>query len=132
MANRLVRRFLCGGIATVAAFLAGATTPREAGAHCGDHAGSCDETIPDYNAWCDYSTSGVGCDGCGIFHTYTHHVVNNCTGTCYNGGTAGCCSSPEACANEPCKPGGCGSECWSWDSDETVYYPWDCGHCPIC
>ncbi len=86
----------------VTAFLAGAAdTPTPADAHCGGHAWSCGTTS-------DYGTGY--CDGW-TWVQWINVYANECSGTCYNGGTAGCCSSPEACADAPCKPGGCGGPC---------------------
>ncbi len=127
MSSKLVRRLLWGGVATVAAFVAGATTPREAGAHCADHAGSCGTDWTDYNTWCDYR---MGNEACGDWTSYSHVSYSVCSGTCWNGGTTGCCDSPEACWNAPCKPGGCGGgECWYYEylGSQNIE---DCYHCP--
>ncbi len=91
------------------------TTP--AMAHCGDHWGSCGESDLYGGYWCDEQ---------GGYTQYKRHdmYANWCSGTCYNGGASGCCDSPEACWDAPCKPGGCGGACaylYSWDE------PW--GYC---
>ncbi len=109
-----VRRVVWGGVMAGAAFLSGsAAEPADAGAHCGDHGGSCGGTwVWKYNY----------CDG-----TFMHEVddvyQNNCSGTCYNNNTQGCCDSPDACWNAACKPGGCGGPCAYWYTvDNNLWY----------
>ncbi len=109
--QRLVKnlgKFALGGVA----FLTGsAMNPAEAGAHCGGHGNSCGWSSANYGNYCD-----------GRYLHETHDVYwNDCSGTCYNGGTSGCCASPEACADEPCKPGGCGGACgYAWTEDYQI------------
>ncbi len=86
------------------ALVAGAADPAPASAHCGGHGGSCGVTGYAAGSWCSGSTLVTGTD----------YYFNDCSGTCYNGGQSGCCISPEACADEPCKPGGCGGACGYW------------------
>ncbi len=94
-----VRRVAFGAVPMTAAFASGSTLePAAAEAHCGHDCGT--EWVYIRN-WCDGSTLWA------VYHEYNH----DCSGTCYNGGTAGCCDSPEACAGAPCKPGGCGGLC---------------------
>ncbi len=94
----------------VAIFMTGAVVaPPEAGAHCGEHAGSCG------GYW---ESTGGYCDGLD-WHDTGNWIEYSCSGTCYNNNTAGCCESPSACANAACKPGGCSWEqgtytnCWN-------------------
>ncbi len=97
----IAARVVQGGGFAAAAFVSGATMePAEADAHCGGHGGSCGDTSV-YN--------GETCEGGGIYSNYIHYY-NDCSGTCYNGGQ-GCCISPQACEDAPCKPGGCGGPC---------------------
>ncbi len=113
----LLRRVALTGATSVAAFASGAAVePAPAGAHCGAHNWSCGITgVYQYThcAWVG------GAEGGYYLMDYYDGYWNDCSGTCYNGGTAGCCDSPEACANANCKPGGCGGPCayyTSWDS----------------
>ncbi len=79
--------------------------PAPAGAHCGGHAGSCGYVTYFGGEECHYEG--------GVFwrvHRYDEYALD-CSGTCYNAGTQGCCASAEACADAPCKPGGCGAAC---------------------
>jgi hypothetical protein len=83
------------------AFVSGAATdPASAGAHCGAHANSC-------HVWSYVGTHCVG----GQYWEQYESWDGNCSGTCYNGGQDGCCESPEACGDAPCKPGGCTGPC---------------------
>ncbi len=98
------------GSALVGAFVA----PAPAYAHCGGHADSCGQERDEFDGnWCDVWYRGY------ISAQY-HHYGPACSGTCYNSGTAGCCDSPAACADAPCKPGGCGGDCYmySWSSQD--------------
>ncbi len=102
----MFRRVALGGVTGVAAFVSGAAVdPAPAGAHCGGHANSCQNQYL-VGTWCDtWSQPG------GIMWAQYDRYWAECSGTCYNGGTQGCCDSPEACADYPCKPGGCGASC---------------------
>ncbi len=105
----LFRRLGLTGVTTLAAFVSGAAVdPAPAGAHCGGHDWSCGITNYPTYTYCNQ-----------VYFTQVYDAyVNDCSGTCYNGGTAGCCESPEACADAPCKPGGCGGPCaylYSWE-----------------
>ncbi len=68
------------------------------------------------------------CDPQGALMISVWEVYNKtCSGTCYNGGTSGCCDSPEACAGAPCKPGGCGGACEFLYWEETSKPSSQCG-----
>ncbi len=96
-----------------AAFVSGAAVePSPAGAHCGDHAGSCGFTTYESGSFCQFPADLVVCRDL---------YWNDCSGTCYNNMTAGCCASPSACNDEPCKPGGCGGPCAFYDTECDVY-----------
>ncbi len=114
---RTARTAILGGFTTTSAFLAGAVVdPAPAGAHCGDHAGSCADTWNYAYTYCNGSHENV--DVYNVYATW-------CSGTCYGGGTQGCCASVEACSNEPCKPtGGCGGACQFLYSSESGGYGW--------
>ncbi len=108
--QRAVMRNLGKALLGGATFLSGAVlNPETAGAHCGGHGGSCENRVyGDYQCMSNSLYQEV--DTYGSF----------CSGTCYNG-TQGCCTSPAACADYPCKPGGCDySNCvylytqWEW------------------
>ncbi len=101
----------------VAAFASGAAVaPAPAGAHCGGHAYSCGlEEVYSYSQ-CELNGSQNY-----TWHDHYNTYVRECSGTCYGG--AGCCISAEACADSPCKPGGCGSACaydGEWRDDTGV------------
>ncbi len=110
----MFRRLALTGVASVAAFASGAASdPAPAGAHCGGHSNSCGFT---------YSYSYSTCDG--PYRVDVYDVYDNdCSGTCYNGGSSGCCDSPEACADAPCKPGGCGGAC-NYAGSQGFYNGW--------
>ncbi len=109
--HTLFRRVALTAVTSVAAFASGAAVePAPAGAHCGEHDQSCGFTVDEgVSYWCRL----------GWWMRRDDLYVNDCSGTCYNGGTAGCCDSPEACANAPCKPGGCGGPCAYYGSYDT-------------
>ncbi len=111
---RLVQRV---GLGVAASLSAAIVAPAPAGAHCGGHAYSCGATP---------IVIGGHCQGRDWYDDLDYYY-NDCSGTCYNGGTEGCCSSPEDCAEAPCKPGGCGGACAYWFSD-SVY----AGTHPMC
>ncbi len=114
----LFRRVALTGATSVAAFASGAAVePAPAGAHCGGHNFSCSWTGVYEFTHCVWVGSGPE----GVFMQMDRYgaYYNECSGTCYNGGTEGCCDSPEACAEADCKPGGCGGPCGS------AYYSWD-------
>ncbi len=98
-----------------AAFVSGAAVDSSpAGAHCGDHAASCDFT---------FTYRSTSCQA-GTWVDWYDQWYNSCSGTCYNGGTSGCCESPEACNDAPCKPGGCGGACgWQGVYQENTGVP---------
>ncbi len=100
--QKLFRRVAWTGATSVVAFATGAAVdPAPAGAHCGGHSGSCGITDSVTGGYCNHP-----------YYMDVHSTwYNDCSGTCYNGGTEGCCDSPEACAEAPCKPGGCGGPC---------------------
>ncbi len=113
-------RLLTGALLAPLTYLTGAATnPSLAGAHCGDHAGSCEtgRLVAGY------------CGGeCGDYFTDVYEVYDsNCSGTCYNGGTAGCCESPEACSDAPCKPGGCDYQPCNYRYSYYICSDWTCG-----
>ncbi len=88
-----------------------------AGAHCGDHAGSCTSTYL-VDSWClDSETMNR------VYEVW----ADECSGTCYSAGTQGCCESPEACLDAPCKPGGCGASCQYLYTYETQSPALNCG-----
>ncbi len=105
-----IRASVLGGVA----FAAGSTTaPVEAGAHCGAHANSCGVVSVNPSYYC--------VPGTGKYHRVDYWYLRTCSGTCYNNGTSGCCTSVDACANSPCKPGGCGSACsFSYSTDTII------------
>ncbi len=107
--SMILRRVGLAGLASVAAFASGAAVePAPAGAHCGEHAESCGVTGFLQYYWCSSP----------VRYAHIAYYYKDCSGTCYSGGTQGCCESPEACANAPCKPGGCGSACeYAYSSD---------------
>ncbi len=92
-----------------------------AGAHCGDHAGTCGTTT--YLVY-------EGCHPQGATWLKVYEVyANNCSGTCV-GGTEGCCDSPDACWDAPCKSGGCGGACgylYSYEEERPSKPPNLCG-----
>ncbi len=109
------RNVVFGALASAAAFVSGsAAEPATAAAHCGGHGLSCGYSVYDGGGYCDYSFPGGP-----TWLQYWSYYYNDCSGTCYNGGQSGCCSSPEACADAPCKPGGCGGACayshYTWE-----------------
>ncbi len=103
MIGKIAKRVLALGATTAAALSGTFTAPAPAEAHCGDHAYSCGYA---YEYVSDYCTSWPG-DYYVVYNAY----LRNCSGTCYNNNTQGCCDSPAACNDAPCKPGGCGSAC---------------------
>ncbi len=111
----LMRRMLAGcGLAATAFVSGSAVDPGLAGAHCGDHAGNCGNGYYLNTTWCE-----------GTLKVYLWDVyVRWCSGTCYNG-NMGCCTSPDSCWNDPCKPGGCGPDCAYVYSQES-YEPNGC------
>ncbi len=106
----LATRFIQAcGLGTAAFVFGSAVEPAPAGAHCGDHDNSCGYANVYGGGWCD------GPD----WVDRTDYYEKNCSGTCYNG-TQGCCDSPAACNDYPCKPGGCGSAC-AWHHSNYIY-----------
>ncbi len=116
-----INKYFFGGLFAVTAFAAtSAVDTATASAHCGGHSGSCGTTVEYNGQWCEYSNAHR-------MEGYTEYY-NDCSGTCYNGGTAGCCSSPAECESAPCKPGGCGGACGyagGWEND--LGYDPSCG-----
>ncbi len=102
--SKPITRVLASLALSPLAFLTGAVTEEsDAGAHCGGHGNHCGYTTVMAYYFChpNYGQMVGMCD----------YYANDCSGTCYNGGTSGCCDSPEACAEAECKPGGCGGAC---------------------
>ncbi len=121
--NGLLKR--CFGGAGLAALAFGATSavPADAGAHCGDHAGSCGGWGWDYTGYSFCNGAQPHIPAPGTWWAKVGYWQKNCSGTCYNG-NQGCCISPEACSDSACKPGGCGSDCLY---DPAGYYWEDTG-----
>ncbi len=109
-----IKEIIRAGALGAVAFVAGSSAaPTEAGAHCGAHANSCGTVMNGQTYWCEV--------GPGKLHRVTDYYYRTCSGTCYNSGTSGCCASASACADAPCKPGGCGSACaYSHSTDFVV------------
>ncbi len=127
--NTFARRVLGSIGLGAAAFASGAAVdPASAGAHCGDHAGSCGlYWVVDYD-WCDGTTRWEKWDG----------YDRNCAGTCYNS-TQGCCTSPASCNDYPCAgsgasgaaggPNRCGGPCaWADGFNSPTYNDPSCGY----
>ncbi len=87
-------------------FVSGTTVTTPAYAHCGDHADSCGAEWDYPNYWCKEEPGWPS--GWAEMVTW-YHLGHPCSGTCYNG-NQGCCDSPAACNDAPCKPGGCSSD----------------------
>ncbi len=114
----MFRRVVLTGVSGVAAFASGAAVePAPAGAHCGEHNWSCGFTGVYQYTHCKW-VGGFGEGSYWLYDLYDFYW-NDCSGTCYNGGTEGCCDSPAACANANCKPGGCGGACAYFGSYDT-------------
>ncbi len=115
-ARRLVKGF---GLAAAAFASDAVVDPQPAGAHCGGHAGSCNSEFVDVYVYGDCCGGSLWCDFYSRYHA-------GCSGTCYNGGTQGCCQSAAACADQPCKPGGCTDACDWWFDFYTQNYDPSC------
>ncbi len=95
---RMIRKSM---LAATAFFAGTGVDPAPAYAHCGGHSGSCDSFV----------VADTYCSGSHSMYQRIEVWAGDCSGTCYNGGSSGCCTSPEACNDAPCKPGGCGGPC---------------------